>query len=172
PGHHDRDGCGHAVRPDPAGSRAFQSIRDGQTAAQRQSRGPRAVPEILLRSLRDTFIVHGPMRTPTAVANRDSMEHIAGWGSQDIPSGSYPGTPRSPVRHPEIDGSKGPAGPASGSERPSPAIDRGGARRSSNDPGGEPMSESQSAKIRWIAAAAIGTACSLIPTTYLASSMA
>src|SRR2546426_12841678 len=33
---------------------------------------------------------------------------VAGWGSQDIPSGSYPGTPRSPVRHPEIDGSKGP----------------------------------------------------------------
>ncbi len=32
---------------------------------------------------------------------------VAGWGSQDIPSGSYPGTPRSPVRHPEIDGSKG-----------------------------------------------------------------
>src|SRR5437773_4975085 len=53
------------------------------------------------------------------------MRKVAGWGSQDIPSGSYPGTPRSPVRHPEIDGSKGPAGCASGSERPSPAIDRG-----------------------------------------------
>src|SRR5439155_230818 len=50
---------------------------------------------------------------------------VAGWGRQDIPSGSYPGTPRSPVRHPEIDGSKGPAGCASGPERPSPAIDRG-----------------------------------------------
>src|SRR5207253_1118710 len=43
----------------------------------------------------------------------------------DIPSGSYPGTPRSPVRHPEIDGSKGPAGCASGPERAPPAIDRG-----------------------------------------------
>src|SRR5438046_904729 len=53
------------------------------------------------------------------------MRKVAGWGSQDIPSGSYPGTPRSPVRHPEIDGSKGPAGCASGPERPSPAIDRG-----------------------------------------------
>src|SRR5438309_8616555 len=47
---------------------------------------------------------------------------VAGWGSQDIPSGSYPGTPRSPVRHPEIDGSKGLRGRTCGPEHPSPAI--------------------------------------------------
>src|SRR5881409_1518000 len=47
---------------------------------------------------------------PATSAHRATARcaEVAGWGSQDIPSGSYPGTPRSPVRHPEIDGSKGP----------------------------------------------------------------
>src|SRR2546430_8359796 len=58
---------------------------------------------------------------------------VAGWGSQDIPSGSYPGTPRSPVRHPEIDGSKGPDGRTSGPGLPSPAIEHRTARRSFRD---------------------------------------
>src|SRR5712691_6279300 len=58
---------------------------------------------------------------------------VAGWGSQDIPSGSYPGTPRSPVRHPEIDGSKGPDGRTSGPGHPSPAIEHRTARRSFRD---------------------------------------
>src|SRR2546430_5801452 len=97
-----------------------------ETSDSREASRTSRASGISFDAARDRFILHGPMRTddrrrgPAARCGQ-----VAGWGSQDIPSGSYPGTPRSPVRRPEIDGSKGPAGCASGPERPSPAIDRG-----------------------------------------------
>src|SRR5438034_1169762 len=87
-GHHDLDGRRYPRGPDSARGRTVQGVCDRKAPTEGESRGSGALPEVLLTPRAIGLSCTVQCGRTTAVAGPARYGHVAGWGSQDIPSGS------------------------------------------------------------------------------------
>src|SRR6266571_4205213 len=87
-GHHDLDGRRHPRSPDSTRGRTVQGVCDRKAPTQRKSGGSGALSEVLLTPRAIGLSCTVQCGRTTAVAGPARCGHVAGWGSQDISSGS------------------------------------------------------------------------------------